>query len=512
MNDVSSRSHAIFQIIFTQGTKSTKGKARVSKKSKISLVDLAGSERSGQINDKNGERMVEGNQINKSLSCLGKVMTALAERKPGQKMPPHIPYRESVLTWLLRESLGGNSKTFMLAAISPSADNFEETLSTLRYANAAKKIVNAAVVNEDPTVRLIRMLEEEIASLKQQLATATGAGAGPASESSTVETHQKLSQLTMLMESLQTPWEEKISNTASMQQERLLVLKKHGVVRDQSADDSRPVGVMAPEATPYLVNLVHDPFSRHCLVYYLHDGETEVTTFPPQSSPDVPAISESPSIMLQGTSIREHHCKFVTDASAVSGCTVRLVVGEDPSAIVQVNGKPLENEVFLRPGDTIGLGSLAFIFQNPSDPSNSASSSPGSAPLTPMFGFRRSGVFDYNAVTAIAEGQRDSHVNSTVQRTSSGHRPEFSPLRPRKNKSCVTTRRSASDEKDVLADVIASSEMLVPEGLTSHRRPRASNGSDVSFEWDKENESSYLVHLVVNMASSQWVLNVSSKP
>lgn len=125
------------------------------------VVDLAGSERVEKTGAE-GDRLKEGASINVSLSALGRVISALAEAKKTA----HIPYRDSVLTWLLCQSLGGNSKTFMIAAISPSADNFEESLSTLRYADRAKLIVNRAVVNEDPQAKLVRELREEIERLR----------------------------------------------------------------------------------------------------------------------------------------------------------------------------------------------------------------------------------------------------------------------------------------------------------------------------------------------------------
>lgn len=129
--------------------------------SKISLVDLAGSERA-QKTGAVGKRLEEGANINKSLTTLGMVISALSERT-NVKREKFIPYRDSVLTWfifkfwlclrikhfrLLKDNLGGNSKTVMIATVSPSSDNYEETLSTLRYADRAKKIINHAVVNE----------------------------------------------------------------------------------------------------------------------------------------------------------------------------------------------------------------------------------------------------------------------------------------------------------------------------------------------------------------------------
>lgn len=133
--------------------------------SKISLVDLAGSERA-QKTGAMGKRLEEGGNINKSLTTLGMVISALAEKSTKKTF---VPYRDSVLTWLLKDNLGGNSKTVMIATVSPALDNFEETLSTLRYADRAKKIVNHAVVNEDPNAKIIRELREEVENLKMRI-------------------------------------------------------------------------------------------------------------------------------------------------------------------------------------------------------------------------------------------------------------------------------------------------------------------------------------------------------
>lgn len=119
------------------------------------------------------ERLKEGAHINKSLVTLGSVISALAEQsdssKKKKKSCNHIPYRNSILTWLLRDSLGGNSKTIMIAALSPADCNFNETLSTLRYANRAKNIINKPTINEDANVKLIRELRDEITKLKSML-------------------------------------------------------------------------------------------------------------------------------------------------------------------------------------------------------------------------------------------------------------------------------------------------------------------------------------------------------
>ncbi|XP_040389511.1 kinesin-like protein KIF1B isoform X2 [Cygnus olor] len=168
MNETSSRSHAVFTIVFTQKKHDAETDLSTEKVSKISLVDLAGSERADSTGAK-GTRLKEGANINKSLTTLGKVISALAEVSKKKKKTDFIPYRDSVLTWLLRENLGGNSRTAMVAALSPADINYDETLSTLRYADRAKQIKCNAVINEDPNAKLVRELKEEVTRLKDLL-------------------------------------------------------------------------------------------------------------------------------------------------------------------------------------------------------------------------------------------------------------------------------------------------------------------------------------------------------
>ncbi|XP_072330905.1 kinesin-like protein KIF1A isoform X26 [Scyliorhinus torazame] len=176
MNETSSRSHAVFNIIFTQKAHDSTPETSSEKVSKISLVDLAGSERADSTGAK-GTRLKEGANINKSLTTLGKVISALADVDSGsnknkkKKKTDFIPYRDSVLTWLLRENLGGNSRTAMVAALSAADINYDETLSTLRYADRAKQIRCNAVINEDPNNKLIRELKDEVSRLRDLLCT-----------------------------------------------------------------------------------------------------------------------------------------------------------------------------------------------------------------------------------------------------------------------------------------------------------------------------------------------------
>uniref|UniRef100_A0A665VA05 Kinesin-like protein n=1 Tax=Echeneis naucrates TaxID=173247 RepID=A0A665VA05_ECHNA len=193
-HDASSRSHAIFTIQYTKAILENNCPSETV--SKINLVDLAGSERADPHYCR--DRLTEGSNINKSLVTLGIVISALAQNSQmssscqsinsvasegdGSTVGSHssslsgggrrhcfIPYRDSVLTWLLKDSLGGNSKTIMIATVSPSAYSYNETLSTLRYAAHARNIVNKPRVNEDANVRLIKELREEIDRLKSML-------------------------------------------------------------------------------------------------------------------------------------------------------------------------------------------------------------------------------------------------------------------------------------------------------------------------------------------------------
>jgi len=166
MNKTSSRAHTVITIEFKQVRKIDG--ANVEKTSVINLVDLAGSEKAGQTGAE-GQRFKEGVAINKSLTCLGNCISVLADKAMGKAKSSVVPYRDSALTRILQNALGGNSKTIMICAISPAALNYEESLSTLRYADRAKKIVNKAVVNESVQDKLIRNLREENETLKKAL-------------------------------------------------------------------------------------------------------------------------------------------------------------------------------------------------------------------------------------------------------------------------------------------------------------------------------------------------------
>uniref|UniRef100_A0A7S0EHV7 Kinesin-like protein n=1 Tax=Hanusia phi TaxID=3032 RepID=A0A7S0EHV7_9CRYP len=168
MNAESSRSHSVFTIVVESSKNDAGGESHV-RVGKLNLVDLAGSERQGKTGA-TGDRLKEATKINLSLSALGNVISALVDAKIA-----HIPYRDSKLTRLLQDSLGGNTRTVMVANIGPADYNYDETLSTLRYANRAKSIKNKPKINEDPKDAMLRQFQEEIEALKAQLEARGGA-------------------------------------------------------------------------------------------------------------------------------------------------------------------------------------------------------------------------------------------------------------------------------------------------------------------------------------------------
>uniref|UniRef100_H2ZL59 Kinesin motor domain-containing protein n=1 Tax=Ciona savignyi TaxID=51511 RepID=H2ZL59_CIOSA len=169
MNEQSSRSHAIFTVTIECSEKGLDGQQHV-RVGKLHLVDLAvsycnlGSERQVKTGA-TGQRLKEATKINLSLSTLGNVISSLVDGRST-----HIPYRNSKLTRMLQDSLGGNSKTLMCANIGPADYNYDETISTLRYANRAKNIKNKATINEDPKDALLRQFQKEIEDLRKKLA------------------------------------------------------------------------------------------------------------------------------------------------------------------------------------------------------------------------------------------------------------------------------------------------------------------------------------------------------
>ncbi|XP_056234182.1 kinesin-like protein KIF1A isoform X16 [Seriola aureovittata] len=424
MNETSSRSHAVFNIIFTQKRHDAETDNTSEKVSKISLVDLAGSERADSTGAK-GTRLKEGANINKSLTTLGKVISALAEvdsgpnkNKKKKKVESFIPYRDSVLTWLLRENLGGNSRTAMVAALSPADINYDETLSTLRYADRAKQIRCNAVINEDPNNRLVRELKEEVSRLKDllyaqglgdiietyratgaeieglkylsdknnnnkgqavnqkdDLSTVTNAMTGMSPSPSLSALSSRAGSIASLHDRIMfSPGSEEaierlketekiIAELNETWEEKLrrteaIRMEREALLAEMGVamrEDGGTVGVFSPKKTPHLVNLNEDPLMSECLLYYIKDGITRVGRLDASSRQD---------IVLSGHFIKDEHCTFTSSAGPAGETLVVLEPCE--GAETYVNGKRVTEPTVLRSGNRIILGkSHVFRFNHP---------------------------------------------------------------------------------------------------------------------------------------------------
>eukprot|EP00051_Salpingoeca_urceolata_P020721 m.314922 g.314922 ORF g.314922 m.314922 type:complete len:1108 (-) comp19670_c2_seq9:693-4016(-) len=331
LNETSSRSHMVVTLrlktIFLN-----KGGEKTAKTSEFHLVDLAGSERTDR-SGATGDRLKEGSAINKSLHTLGLVISALAESvAPGGKgAKQFIPYRDSVLTMLLSNALGGNSRSVMLATISPAASDYEETLSTLRYADRAKQIRNSPIVNETPTERLIRELQEENKRLQAMLG---GSRAQEGAAELIAANEQQVAQLNMT-------WDDMLSEARAQWQAEF-------ETSDLEADEKLAV-------EPHLLNVNEDPILSGVVHYVLAQGRCLIRRLQRQPSDDagqdesasVPNGYDS-AIALGGLSISDQHAVFTRADSTVTIAPLN-------NAQVMVNGKQVLAETELRHRDRVVL-------------------------------------------------------------------------------------------------------------------------------------------------------------
>lgn len=204
---------------------------------------MAGSEKAGQTGA-TGARLKEGCAINKSLTVLGQVISTLADKAMGKAKKEIVPYRESALTRILQTALGGNSKTIMICALSPSFMNYEETLSTLRYADRAKKIVNKASINESVQDKIIRELKDENQKLREILKKLAKGGATvnleEAGLSNMAELLENMDANEAIVEEMQKPFEEKLAEAKEKQEAK----------REEHAEKVMPRASMRENAPP----------------------------------------------------------------------------------------------------------------------------------------------------------------------------------------------------------------------------------------------------------------------
>ncbi|XP_018763162.3 LOW QUALITY PROTEIN: stAR-related lipid transfer protein 9 [Serinus canaria] len=366
IHNASSRSHAIFTIHYTQAILENNLPSEIA--SKINLVDLAGSERADPSYCK--DRITEGANINKSLVTLGIVISTLAQNSQmfsscqsinslasegesshvesppsggssGSRRPAYIPYRDSILTWLLKDSLGGNSKTIMIATISPASSSYNETMSTLRYAANAKNIINKPRVNEDANVKLIRELREEIDRLKTMLMSFELRNSSPSwSDDKDGNLTELVLQNEMKIEQLTKDWTSKWTDRKAIMEEYSVDINKE------------KAGVTIDSSLPHLMAVDDDILSTGVVLYHLREGTTKIG----RSDSD-----QDQDIVLQGQWIERNHCLIENHGGIV---TLR----PRPGARCSVNGCEVAGSCRLSQGALVVLGkSHKFRFNHPAE-------------------------------------------------------------------------------------------------------------------------------------------------
>ncbi|XP_072195098.1 stAR-related lipid transfer protein 9 isoform X2 [Excalfactoria chinensis] len=365
IHNASSRSHAIFTIHYTQAILENNLPSEIA--SKINLVDLAGSERADPSYCK--DRITEGANINKSLVTLGIVISTLAQNSQifsscqsintltsegesshmdspstgsvsGSRRPAYIPYRDSILTWLLKDSLGGNSKTIMIATISPASSSYNETMSTLRYASNAKNIINKPRVNEDANVKLIRELREEIDRLKTLLMSFELRNSSPWSDDRDGNLTELVLQNEMKIEQLTKDWTSKWMDRKAIMEEYSVDINKE------------KAGVTIDSNLPHLMAMDDDILSTGVVLYHLREGTTKIG----RSDSD-----QDQDIVLKGRWIEKDHCMIDNNCGIV---TLRPLQG----AYCTVNGCEVTGSCRLSQGALVVLGkSHKFRFNHPAE-------------------------------------------------------------------------------------------------------------------------------------------------
>ena len=339
MNATSSRAHTIVTIEFRQIT--MLAKRRSEKLSMINLVDLAGSERSGATGA-TGDRLKEGCNINKSLLILGNVINCLADKAIGKNKNMLPPYRDSALTRILQNALGGNSKTVMICALSPASINYEETLSTLRYADRAKKIQNKAVINESEHDKMVRLLKEENIGLKkmiedlQKKLMGQGGVFGDEDKAAFLDLKEQYEANQKVMSDMEKTFEEKLEEAKKSQGEQ--------------------IGQHVEISLPHLVVLNEDPQLSHKLKYQL----INLPVYVGRKHGNPP-----PQITLSGIGIKQNHAIFEKQGEEI----LLRPNDKDAKDYIFINGKsiPPEGQI-IKSRDRIIFGTnTIFIYMKSSD-------------------------------------------------------------------------------------------------------------------------------------------------
>ncbi|KAL5008864.1 hypothetical protein ScPMuIL_014445 [Solemya velum] len=369
MHDHSSRSHAIVTVSFTQAK--LEDDMPSEKVSKIHMVDLAGSERADpNFSPEYKGRLKEGANINKSLVTLGNVIKALAERSvlssssenlgseqnltgettlvqgtTPRSSSLYVPYRDSVLTWLLKDSLGGNSKTLMIATVTSASVYYRESLSTLRYAQRAKSIVNQPKINEDSNVTLIRELRREIEQLRGMLMSAQRVGTFVSVQDTGTLIEEKLHDSEAKANQLTRSWMEKWTETHEIMKDSDLSIRGLG-------NRVSSMGVLIDSQLPHLIGMDDDILSTGVTMYYLKEGKTLIGT---------EDASRQQDIVLSGPMILKEHC-FIKNYMGT------VTLHPNRGAKCALNGIDIRDPSILSQGDYILLGKVnMFRFNNPAE-------------------------------------------------------------------------------------------------------------------------------------------------
>ncbi|KAJ7351842.1 hypothetical protein OS493_035325 [Desmophyllum pertusum] len=343
-NSFSSSSHTILTIRFTQARLVDGLPCEMV--SVIQLVDLAGSK---SIHDECTDSCSNAADVDKSLMTLERVMSTLASQGSAPSAScaaaaAVVPYKDSALTWILKDCFGGNCRTVMLAAVSPSASCHNETLNTLRFANQAKNIMNVPKVNEDSNVKLIKELQFEIHSLKLRLKS------GNVPNSLGVDkAEKKLQENEDLMKRLTGMWEDKWSKTQKLIEERALAVTELGSALKFETDE------------PHFVSLGGGRLSIGVTLCPIKKGKTVIGVLTETCKPD---------IQLRGKGIEPEHCTVEYNGDAV--------VLYPKAELCSVDGIPISEPTRLPQGCMICLGkSNYFRFNHPREAKRIKESNPG---------------------------------------------------------------------------------------------------------------------------------------
>ncbi|XP_038187799.1 stAR-related lipid transfer protein 9 isoform X2 [Arvicola amphibius] len=368
VHEASSRSHAIFTIHYAQAMLQNNLPSETA--SKINLVDLAGSERADPSYCK--DRITEGANINKSLVTLGIVISTLAQNSQvfsscqslsstassgvdsgipsttsgtssggaSGKRQSYIPYRDSVLTWLLKESLGGNSRTIMVATVSPAHTSYSETMSTLRYASNAKNIINRPQVNEDASVKLIRELREEIDRLKAMLLNFELRNIRSLNDELDESLKEVVLRNDLKMDQLAREWAQKWNDWQAIMEHYRVDINR------------RRARVVIDSSLPHLMALEDDVLSTGVVLYHLKEGTTKIGRMDSDQEQD---------IVLQGQWIERDHCTITSTCGVV-------ILRPTQGARCTVNGREVTASCRLTQGAVITLGKAQkFRFNHPAE-------------------------------------------------------------------------------------------------------------------------------------------------